>query len=414
MDGTLAYLLGLTLLTAFSAFFSGSEAALFSLDRTQLKRLSEQSKPGRDVARALATPRRLLITILIGNLIVNVISTSAATTIAVGMFGDKGIVIAFAVMSVIILIFGEILPKVLALNRATQFAKVAIYPLRFFDVFFTPARVPIASLTDAVIGWLAKRLGGAPRYFSRDELLTAIDIGMDGGQFGKFEHDLFSNIIEFRDTIVREIMTPSINVHSLPLGLGREEMLEQMLRRRWSRVPVYGDTPDDIRGVLHMKDVALSDPQGDFDVESLLREPYLVPESTRIAELFRELGRQRGQLALVIDEFGSFVGIVTIEDILEELVGEIRDSHEPVTANYTMLDDKRIVVAGTMEIDDFNEVFDAGIIDDEVDTVAGYLLAVTGRIPGEGETIDIEGLRFHIISAEPNRVRKMRVEKLWT
>ena len=414
MDASLAYLAALAVLIAFSAFFSGSEAALFSLDRTQIKRLNDGSKAGRLVARALSTPRRLLITILIGNLIVNVIATSAATSVAVSIFGEAGIAIAFAGMSIIILILGEILPKVIALNKAEKFSLATIRPLRFLDIVFTPARMPISALTDAVIGWLSKRLGGSERHFTRDELLTAIDIGVDGGQVNPFEHDLLSNIIEFRDTIVREIMTPSIDVFSLPMDLSREEMLERMLSRNWSRVPIYGESQDDIRGFVHIKDIAVAKSGEAFDISAVLREPYMVPESTRIAELFREFGRRHGQLSLVIDEYGSYVGIVTIEDILEELVGEIRDSHEPRTATYSMLDDERIVVIGTMEIDEFNEVFDARIDDDEVDTIAGYVLAVTGRIPREGETIDIEDLRFHIISAEPNRLRKMRVEKIWT
>jgi len=411
LDGTFLYFVALAALITISAFFSGSEAALFSLDRTQLNRLRGESKAGREVVRALATPRRVLITILIGNLIVNVFATSAATSVLVGIFGNKGIGIAFIAMSMVILIVGEILPKVVAINRASRVAPAVIYPLRFFDLLFMPVRVPIAQLTDAVIESLKRRLGKARRYFSQDELLTAIDIGHADGQFGQFEYDLMSNIIEFRDTIVREIMTPSIDVFSLPMDLSREEMVEQIVRRRWSRVPVYGDTPDDIRGVVHIKDIVTAPPGTAFELDAILRKPHYVPESTRISELFKELGERRTQLALVIDEFGSYVGIVTVEDILEELVGEIRDSHEPQMATYTMLDDQRIVVLGTMELDEFNDVFDGRIEDEEHDTVAGYLLGATGRIPREGETIDVGNLRFHIISAEANRVRKMRVER---
>jgi len=408
----LVHFVTLAVLITFSAFFSGSEAALFSLERSQLNRLSDQSKSGRKIVRALASPRRILITILIGNLVVNVFATSAATSVLVGIFGDKGVGIAFVLMSVIILIVGEILPKVIAINHPERISAAVIYPLRFFDLLFTPARIPIGRLTDAVIESLKRRLGKARRYFSQDELLTAIDMGHASGQFGQFEYDLMSNIIEFRDTIVREIMTPSIDVYSLPVNLARDEMIEHIIRRRWSRVPVYGETTDDIRGIVHIKDIATSPAGPDFNIEEILRRPYYVPESTRIAELFKELGERRVHLALVIDEFGSYVGIVTMEDILEELVGEIRDSHEPQMATYTMLDERRVVVLGTMEIDEFNDVFDESLEDPEHDTIAGYLLGVTGRIPSEGETIDIGELRFHIISAEANRVRKMRVEKI--
>ncbi|MEE9271137.1 MAG: hemolysin family protein [Candidatus Krumholzibacteria bacterium] len=412
MHGLVFYLIALVVLIAISAFFSGSEAALFSLSRSQLNRLHGHSGAGREVVRLLSKPRNLLITILIGNLVVNVFTTSAVTAVAVRFFGDRGVVYAFAFMSVLILVFGEIFPKVLAINRPVKFSLLQIFPLRFFHTIFYPAQIPIARFTDSVIAFLTARLGFARRYFSRDELLTALDIGRDDGHMGEFEYQLLSNIIEFRDTVVREIMTPSISVFSLPLKMNPDEMEEQILRHELSRVPVYGETADDVRGVLHIKDLAAT-PHDDaaFDISTILRPPYYVPETTRISELFKELARRRSQLAVVIDEYGSYVGIVTLEDILEELVGEIRDAKEPHTFEYTLLDDHRIVVTGTMAIDDFNDVFGTDIVDEEHETIAGYVTGATGNIPREGETVRVGELRFHIISVQPNRVRKMRVEK---
>jgi len=412
LEGSLpVYLISLGVLIAFSAFFSGSEAALFSLRRTQISRMRTSSAAGGLVAKLLAEPRSLLITILIGNLVVNVFAASAATALAITLFGEKGIAIAFAFMSTVIIVFGEILPKVFAVNRPGSSARLMVYPLRVFHALFLPLRAPIAKLTDTVIGSLTKQLGTVKSSFSSAELLTAVDIGHRQGHLEDFEHKLLSNIIEFRDTVVKEIMTPSIDVFSLPASMRPEEMVEEMLKRDISRVPVYGDTPDDIKGVAHIKDLALVREAGDADSDLKLREPYYVPESTRIAGLFKELGRRRTQLALVIDEYGSYVGIVTLEDILEELVGEIRDEKEAVTESYTLLDDGRIVVLGSMNIDDFNDVFGVDIIDERNETIAGYVLAETGEIPREGETIEVDDLRFHIISAQPNRIRKMRVEK---
>lgn len=374
--------------------------------------MRKHSGAGREVARLLSTPRNILITILIGNLVVNVFSTSAVTAVAVRLFGNRGAALAFVFMSVVLLVFGEILPKVLALNRPQKASLLYIFPLRLFHTILYPVRMPIARFTDAVIAFLSKRLGSAGRYFSREELLTAIDIGRDEGHMGEFEYRLLSNTIEFRDTVVREIMTPSISVFSLPQDMSPDEMEGEILQREMSRVPVYGETADDVRGVLHIKDLAAVPRDGtDFDVATVLRTPYYVPETTRISELFKELARKRSQLAVVIDEYGSYVGIVTLEDILEELVGEIRDANEPRTSEYTVLDDHRIVVLGTMAIDDFNEVFGADVVDEEHETIAGFVVGATGRIPKEGETVAVGDLRFHIISAQPNRVRKMRVER---
>lgn len=412
MDGPIAYSVALLVLLAFSAFFSGSEAALFSLSRRELGDLPHGSAPGREVVRLLAHPRRLLITILIGNLLVNVFATSAATSFCLALFGEKGVGVAFAVMSVLIVICGEVVPKAIAINRPRRSAKAIIYPLRFFHVVFTIVSIPIARLTDAIIESLKKRLGAARLYFSTEELLSAIEIGRHEGQVGEFEYKLLSSIITFRDTVVREIMTPSIEVFSLPMNMGRDEMLERMLERELSRVPVYADGADDIRGVLHIKDLAVLDADEEDGIARILRPPFYVPETTRISELFKDLARRRIQMALVIDEFGSFVGIVTLEDIVEELVGEIRDAKEPWTTEYTLLDDGRIVVQGSMSIDAFNEIFDTGLTDDENESMAGYVTGMLGSIPGEGETIELGGLRFHIISAQPNRIRKMRVEKI--
>jgi putative hemolysin len=413
LNDLLVYIVALIVLLLFSAFFSGSEAALFSLNRSQIQSLKETSRAGREIARQLTRPRNLLTTILIGNLIVNVFSTSAATSLFVTMFGEKGVGIAFAFMSVLIMLFGEIFPKVVAIDRPRRFSLFSIYPLKLFHVMFLPARVPIARLTDTVVGFLRRRLGSASRYFSKDELITAFDIGRAEKHIGDFEYELLSNILEFKDTIVREIMTPSIDVFSLPAEMSPEEMEDQIASSEYSRVPIYGETADDIKGVLHIKDLVASSPYGtDFDIMGILRPPYYVPESTRISQLFTELGRQKSHMVLVMDEYGSFVGIVTMEDILEEIVGEIRDAKESLKEEYTLLDDGRIVVAATMEIDDFNKVFKAKIADDFHETIGGFVMNATGKIPHEGETLDIGGLRFHIISAQPNRIRKMRVEKI--
>jgi CBS domain containing-hemolysin-like protein len=180
-----------------------------------------------------------------------------------------------------------------------------------------------------------------------------------------------------------------------------------------SRVPVYGETTDDIQGIVHIKDLArISLGDEDIDVSTIVMSAYYIPESAKISFLFRELVSERTHIAVVIDEYGSFVGIVTMEDILEEIVGEIRDAKQPVTTDYTMMPDGRIVVLGAMEIEDFNDVFGADIVDEEHETVAGYVMGETGKIPSAGETFDIGSLRFHIISAQPNRIRKMRVEKI--
>lgn len=413
MDTPSLFVASLAVLILFSAFFSSSEAALFSLSRSTVNRLGNASPAGRRIARLLQRPRRLLITILIGNLVVNVLATSVATSAAIAAFGQKGVGLAFAGMAVVILAFGEILPKIIAITRAPVFSILVVYPLSFLHAVFAPLRWPMARISDLVLDLFKKRLGTASSHFSKDELLTALEVGRDAGHFGDFEYRLLANIMDFRETTVKEIMTPSIEVFSLPLDTDVEDCLEETMRSGHSRVPLTGGTMDDIVGIVHIKDLArLSSGDEDANIRTVLMRPHYVPEAAKISSLFNELAKERSHMAVVIDEHGSFVGIVTMEDILEEIVGEIRDSKEPVTTEYTLMPDGRIVVLGTMEIEDFNEVFKTDIVDEEHETIAGYVTGTTGRIPHPGETLDVGGLRFHIISAQPNRIRKMRVEKL--
>ncbi|NIO00842.1 MAG: DUF21 domain-containing protein [Candidatus Latescibacteria bacterium] len=413
MNDPLFYGIALAVLLAFSAFFSGSEAALFSLSRAQLKALSLTSSAGKIVSNLRSSPRKLLVSILLGNLFVNIFSTSAATSVSIRLFGEAGVGISFAFMTVLILTLGEIFPKAVALNRPRRFSLFIAYPLNIFHALFLPLRAPLSYLSEAMVDFLKKRLGQAERHFSSEELITAVRIGRFEGDIGKFEHEMLSNILAFRSKVVKEIMTPSVSVFSLPVEMRIDEILDGMTRLGFSRVPIHGESADEIIGVLHVKDL-MRDMLGGVsaNVRQLLKPVYHVPETAPIAELFRELIGRKAHMAVVIDEYGSFVGIVTMEDVLEQIVGEIRDAGEPRTETYQLIDDGRIVVLGTMEIDKFNEVFKTRIDDEEHETIAGYLLGATGRIPNEGETIIIGNLKFHIISAKPNVVRKMRIEKL--
>ncbi len=413
MDGPYFFIFVLAVLLAFSAFFSGSEAALFSLSRAQLKSLGSASPAGRLVHNLRSSPRRLLVTILLGNLFVNVLSTSAATSISIRLFGEAGVGVSFVVMSLLILAIGEILPKALALNHPRRFSLVIIYPLRLFHTLFLPLRAPLSRFAEIVVDSLKKRLGQAQRFFSSEELITAVRLGHLEGDLGRFEYEVLLNILAFRRKVVREIMTPSVRVFSLPAKMPVEEILDEVVRHGFSRVPVHGASADDIVGILHVKDLVVEVGKDRVpDVAGFLKPAYHVPETTPIADLFSELVNRKTHVAIVIDEYGSFVGIVTMEDVLEEIVGEIREAREPRREEYRLIDEKRIIVLGTMEIDEFNEVFDTSISDEDHETIAGYLIGAAGKIPNEGETITVGDLCFHIISARPNVVRKMRVEKV--
>lgn len=413
MDGPVLYLVALVLLLCLSAFFSGSESALFSLSRTQVRNLKERSPGGRLIARMLEEPRKLLVTILLGNLIVNISATSAATALCLELFGERGLGIAFAGMSTAILAFGEVLPKAFSLRWAERIAGLAIGPLRAFHVVALPVRAPLTAFSEAFIGFVRTRLGAPKRSFTGDELLTALDIGRREGGIGEFQYELLSNVISFRRKIIREIMTPSVNVVSAAVDTPRQELLRYFAESGHSRMPIHGETPDEVLGVLHIKD--LIDPQAatsETDLRSRLREPHFVRETTSIAFVYNEMQRGKHHIALVLDEYTSFAGLVTTEDILEELVGEIFDARDERPLTYMRFDEDEIVVEGTLDLDEFNKVFGTQLEDPDHETVAGYVMGITGRIPHEGEVIEDSGLRFQILRAEPHAIRKMKVERV--
>lgn len=413
MGDVLLYFFGLLALLLLSAFFSGSEAALFSLSRSQVRALRDQPGGGRRAARLLDEPRPLLITILLGNLSVNILATSIATSLCLGLLGEKGVGIAFAVMSVLIIVTTEVLPKALGLHWSSTVAPVLAWPMWVFHRLLAPIRIPLARLSGAVIDALRNRIGTASRSYSWDELLTAVRIGRREGALEPFEYEILSHVLEFREKSVREVMTPSIHVTSASVSTPRDELLALFQSSGRSRIPVYGESPDDVVGILHVKD--LVDPaaaRSEDDLRERLRDVLFIQENAPIAELYQELQKRKIHVAVVLDEYGSFAGVVTIEDILEQLVGEIRDAREPRSQPFQFIDKNQIVVNATMEIDDFNEVFETALRDQEHETIAGYVLGIAGRIPREGETIVADGLRFQILSAQPNRIRKLRVEKV--
>lgn len=407
------YFTGLIVLLLLSAFFSGSEAALFSLSRSRIRGLKEFSPGGRLAARLLEQPRALLVTVLICNLTVNVFASSFATSLSLHAFGAAGLWIAFAGMSVVVMLATEVVPKVIGMHWSERLVPVLAYPLTFFHTLLLPIRIPLAALSDAMTGPIRRRLGATRPSYTWEELLTAVRLARREGSLSAFEYEILSHVLEFREKVVKEIMTPSIHVASAPVTASREELLSLFASSRRSRIPIHGDSPDDVIGILHVKDLVDGNAaRTEDDLRSRMRETFFIQENAAIVDLYQELQRRKIHVAVVIDEHASFAGVVTTEDILEQLIGEIRDARDVRTHPFQRIDERRIIVNGTMEIDHFNEVFETTLRDEHHETMAGFVVGLMGRIPRDGESIEAEGLRFHVISAQPNRIRKLRVEKL--
>ncbi len=418
MGGTMAIgehlplILSLVVLMLLSAFFSASETAYFSISRSAAAEMEKGRRRERMAAGILRDPRMLLVTILFGNLLVNIAATSAVTALAIRLYGDRGIGIAVAVMTVLILIFGEISPKSLAIKRSGSFVLFAAPILRVFMIVCTPVRVVLGAIADYTVEGSRKILGERRVAYGAHELATAVEFGHRDGLFGEFEKEVLTNLFLFSETTAREVQTPRHEVFALDVDTPLNEAIVQVKARGFSRVPLYEGTSDSIVGVLFAKDLLRFSRDDRVTLAGILRRPAFVPESKRIRELFGELIMSHQHLFFVVDEHGSCTGILTLEDILEEIFGEIRNRREPRVADYHRLDADRVVVEGTMSLREAAEILGVPFDSPDVETIAGYLVERIGKIPREGEAFTIDGVRFLVLSAEPVRVSKLKLERL--
>jgi putative hemolysin len=403
-------LIGLAILLCFSAFFSGSETALFSLSRLKVRQMTTSpSSPKRLVARMLANPHRLLATILIGNMLVNVASSSLGENISSHFFsGGTALFVAVLAMTLLILLFGEIMPKIIAVERPEQVAPLVVIPLNLFSMVISPARRSLRWITDFFVGAVTKKPIPS-QMVTEEELKTALDIGYSEGAVHLLERDLIERVISFGDKRVEQVMTPRMRMVSIESKLPVDKALRFLKRKGYSRVPVYEGKEDNIIGVLHIKDF-LRQPKEE-SLRDYLRPVYVVPETKKIDQLFREFQSKRQHLAVAVDEYGVVSGVVTMDDLLEEIVGKIADKRRRAWGAYKRVSPDRIEVDATMEVEDFNQQMKTNITDDQAQSIGGYVINRLGRIPKAREKVRLGNLEFEILEAEPRRIVRMQVTK---
>ncbi|MBN1886174.1 MAG: HlyC/CorC family transporter [Candidatus Krumholzibacteriota bacterium] len=410
-DPRLSLLLLVVVLLFLSAFFSGVETAFFSLSRFAVVEMEKEEGRKRLVSRLLAEPRKLLVTILFGNLLVNIASTSAVTAFAISAFGEKGLGIAMVFMTVLILIFGEIGPKSVSMRHARTIAVSSAPVMRGLMVLFTPVRVVLGAVADLAVSRSRVLLGERQLEMEGRELATAVEIGHRQGLLDEFEHEILRNLFLSTETTLREIQTPRVEVFTLDVETPLNEAIIQVRERGFSRVPVHEGESDNIVGILMARDLLSYGRDERVHLREAMREPLFAPGSKKTRELFGELISARRHMVIVVDEYGAFDGIVTLEDILEEIFGEIRDRREPDVPEYIMIDREHMIAEGAMRLEDVNDILGTALDSRDVETVGGYLLEEIGRIPREGESFDIAGLRFLVLSAEKTRVCKIKIER---
>lgn len=413
----------LFILILFSAFFSGSEVALFSLDRRKLKNnLADNPLLKRYLFNLLDYPRRLLITILIGNTIINTAASIVSVFLALevaqnfNLSRDLVLTIQIIVLTILIILLGELTPKVWASKNPLSFSKVIAIPLYWVSVVIYPVSETLNELIKLAVSKL--KFDKSKTAISQEEIPELTELGHERGTIVEEEHGLIQGIVEFKSVTAQEIMTPRVDIISISSDTDFDKVLEIVTRSGHSRIPLYKDNLDNIIGLIYAKDILPyirnNELKKNFSLQKISRKVLFVPKSKKIDELMHEFQRKKMHVAIVVDEYGGTAGLVSLEDIIEEIIGEIRDEYDKEENPVTKIDDKTFLVLGKLSIYDLNELLNTNISNDDEDfeTVAGLVLNHAGNIPKEGYTFNLENHKFTVKEVLKKRIKRVLIEKL--
>ena len=406
----------LFLLLACSALVSGAEVALFSLNRTDIEEgLTQKSKPIQIVAKLLERPKKLLATILIANNFINIAVVILFDNLGHFIFGSiktewLKLIIEIGLVTFLILLFGEILPKIYASRNNVKFASFMAYPLKAIDIIFSPLSLPMRSLTIKI----HDKFGKQKSNLSVDQLSQALELTSEDDTTQE-EQKILKGIVSFGNTDTKQVMKPRIDIVALNVEAKFSEILPVIVQNGYSRIPVYEDNIDQIKGVLYVKDLLPYLDRKQFDWTTLLREPFFVPENKKLDDLMVEFQEKKVHLAMVVDEYGGISGLVSLEDIIEEIVGDISDEFDDEDLVYSKLDDKNYVFEGKTQLKDFYKILDleeSSIFEDkkgEAETLAGFVLEISGGFPKRDSKINFENYVFTIESLDKKRIQRIKV-----
>lgn len=406
--------LALVLCIVLSGLFSAMETAYSTASKVRLTTMSDEGdKKAGKVLKLLNNYEKVLFTVLVGNNIVNIIATTLATLLFIAMMGDIGATVSTIVITVVVLLFGEISPKMLAKQHPEGFAKNVYGFLRVCMFILTP----ITFILDGW-KWLLSKIFRFPQTasFSEEELITIVETAENEGQLEKHESELIRSAIEFEDLDVRDIMVPRVNVEAVPEDATMEEIYKVFVESGYSRLPVYRDDIDTIVGILHEKDFSVLLHDGGTDIKPLIKKCIYLTQSIKISTALGMLQKEKIHMAIVVDEFGGTDGIVTLEDILEELVGEIYDEHDSEEEQIKKIDDHTYIIKGDENFEEMLEELDVKSPDEETEatTVGGFVSEQLDRMPAPGDKLTVDGMEMEVIKATDKKVDEIKVTVLPT
>jgi len=401
----------LFLLLVMSALFSSSETALLSITKVEIKQLKDRGNTrAYTLEKLLKHPNNVLTTILIGNNLVNIAASALATSIAIDYFKSQGVGIATGIMTFLILVFGEITPKTFASQNAEKVAIRIAKPLQMLGIVFYPIIKILNFISMIIIRIMGGEFNRGMPFVTEEEIKTMVYVGHEEGLLEEEETEMIESIFAFDDTLVEEVMVPRIDMVCLQEDATVEEAINLVLEKGFSRIPVYKDSIDNITGIVYAKDLLafVKKDKTDITVNKLMREPYFIPETKKVNNLLRELQSQKIHMAIVLDEYGGTAGLVTIEDLLEEIVGDILDEYDKDEELIKVEDDGSVIVDARVNLDEINELLDTNFPDDQFDSVGGFVFDALGHIPEEGESIEFEDYVITVIKVNNKRITKVR------
>lgn len=408
-----AQLVALIILIALSAFFSSAETSFVTVSQIKMRSLAEAgNKSAQRVIKITSDSAKMLSAILIGNNLVNISASSLATTLTLSLWGNAAVSIATGLLTLIILIFGEISPKTFATAYAEKIALIYSGPVRVLMIVLTPVIFVINFIAKGVLRIIGFNPDKHKASITEDELRTMVDVSREEGVLETEEHEMISNVFDFGESQAKDVMIPRIDMTSVSVDSTFDEIVEVFRQDKYTRLPVYEKSVDNVIGIINVKDLLLCEDKSTFSVRNILRKPYYTYEFKHISELMDELKKTSNNFTIVVDEYGSTVGMITLEDLLEEIVGEIRDEYdEDEEDEIIQINDNEYIISGTTRLNDLEELLNLPKLDEDedYDSISGFIVSQLGRLPQNDDEVILENQKLVVEECDKYRIIKIHL-----
>lgn len=425
-------ILFILILVAINAFFAASEIAIISVKRARIKQLAEEgNKKAGIVNKLIEQPSRFLATIQVGITLAGFLASASAAVSIASLLADIlkktripflaqasdgiSVILVTVFISFLTLIFGELVPKRLALQRSEKISLAVAKPIELLALITAPFVKILTFFTNAIVRLFGGKGEEGGNQVTEEEIRMLLDVGQEEGLFRETGKDMINSIFEFDDTILREVMTPRTEIVAVSSDATLSEVVEVAIEEKFSRIPVYEDSLDNIVGIFYIKDLLPfvdGTPREEFNLKKLMRSPYFVPDTKKTDELFREMQLKKIHMAIVIDEYGGTAGLVTIEDLLEEIVGNIFDEYDEEEIDFEILDENTAVVSGRLAIEEVNELMGVELPEEEeYETIAGFVLDLLGQMPQVNDVVEYNNMTFTVVEVEDKRIEKVKIQR---